>query len=215
MNIIIKNLQKSYKDKMVLSIDSLELSGGKIMGIVGPNGAGKSTLINIISGLDKDFNGEVMYNNKPLDDDIYKKITLVFQKSYLFRRSVYENITYPLKIRGLSKSEIEKRADNIIDRLEIKELKNKKGHLLSGGESQKVSLARALVFEPELLLLDEPTASIDPDSIRIMEREILRYNKEKAGTVIIITHNMEQAKRICDEVLYLQQGRVEERNGFL
>ena len=93
-------------------------------------------------------------------------------------------------------------------RLEIEDLSNKRGQQLSGGESQKVALARALVFKPKLLLLDEPTSNIDSESVKIMEREIVNFNKETSGTVLIVTHNLEQAQRICDEVISLDSGKV-------
>ena len=96
----------------------------------------------------------------------------------------------------------------VIKSLEIEELTEKRAHLLSGGESQKVALARALAFNPKLLLLDEPTSNIDPESIKIMEREIVRFNKDMSSTVIIVTHNLDQAERICDDIIYLQGGRV-------
>jgi len=176
--------------------------------LIGPNGSGKSTLMNIISGIDLDFFGTIRYDGKPLDRSIYMNMTLVFQKPYLFRRRVYENIEYPLKVRGMDKGERIKKVENIIKRFEIEELREKKAHRLSGGESQKVSLARALIFEPKLLLLDEPTSNIDPESIKIMEREILRFNQETKGTVLIVTHNIEQSKRLCHNIIYLENGKV-------
>lgn len=208
MKISIKNLKKYYSEILVLDIEDLTMEKGKITGIIGPNGSGKSTLLNIISGLDKDFTGIVEYNDKLIDKNIYKKMTLVSQKPYLFRRKVYENIGYPLKVRKVNKIEMKNRIDEILKRFEIEELKDKKAHLLSGGESQKVNLARALVFEPKLLLLDEPTSNIDPESIKIMEREILKFNEETKGTVLIVTHNIEQSKRLCDHVIYLEDGKV-------
>jgi tungstate transport system ATP-binding protein len=161
-----------------------------------------------VAGLDREFSGIVKYDQKSINKEIYKEMTLVTQKPYLFRREVYENIEYPLRIRGVKKGEIKRRVKDIIERFEIEELKDKKAHLLSGGESQKVSLARALVFEPRLLLLDEPTSNIDPESIKIMEREILKYNRETKGTVLIVTHNIEQSKRLCDNIVYLEEGKV-------
>ncbi|HLR35667.1 MAG TPA: ATP-binding cassette domain-containing protein [Tissierellales bacterium] len=214
MKISIKNLKKFYSEKLILDIDGLEIEEGKITGIIGPNGSGKSTLLKIISGLDEEFSGEIKYDNKYLNRDIYKRMTLVMQKPYLFKRKVFDNIEYPLKIRNIKKENRKERAIDILKRLEIEELKNKKAHLLSGGESQKVSLARALIFNPKLLLLDEPTSNIDPESIKVMEREIIRYNRETKGTVLIVTHNMDQSERICDKVLFLDKGKVGYRNGF-
>lgn len=205
MEISIHNLKKYYGEKLVLDIEELKIKRGSITGLIGPNGSGKSTLLNIISGLDREFLGTVKYDGKLLDKNIYKKMTLVFQKPYLFRRKVYENIEYPLKVRGVNRDERRERVKNIMERLEIEGLKDKKGHLLSGGESQKVSLARALVFNPELLLLDEPTSNIDPESVKVMEREILRFNEETNGTVIIVTHNMEQSERLCHDIIHLER----------
>ncbi|SHK19205.1 ATP-binding cassette domain-containing protein [Tepidibacter formicigenes] len=208
MDIQINNLKKYYKDKLVLDIDNLQIKKRIITGIIGPNGAGKSTLLNIIAGMDKDFKGSVLYKGKSIDKNIYKDMTLVLQRPNLFKRSVYENIEYPLKIRSISKGERKVKVENILKRLDILDLKDKKGHLLSGGESQKVSLGRALVFTPKLLLLDEPTSNIDTNSTNLIEREILNYNKINKSTVIIITHDLKQAKRLCDEIVCIERGKV-------
>lgn len=208
VEISVKNLEKYYSQKQVLNIEDLIIEKGKITGLIGPNGSGKSTLLNIIAGLDKDFNGIIKYDGKLIHRGIYKNMTLVSQKPYLFKRKVYENIGYPLKLRKANREQINIKTEEIIERFEIEDLKYKKAHLLSGGESQKVSLARALVFDPKLLLLDEPTSNIDPESIKIMEREILRFNQETKGTVLIVTHNMEQSERLCDNLIYLEEGKV-------
>ncbi|WIV13885.1 ATP-binding cassette domain-containing protein [Proteiniborus sp. MB09-C3] len=204
----LNNIKKYYNEKLVLVIEMLEIEKGKITGIIGPNGSGKSTLLNIIGGLDEDYLGTIAYDPKVTNQKPYDTMTLVSQKPYLFKRKVYENIEYPLKIRNINKADMKKKVNRIISRLELEDLKEKKAHLLSGGESQKVSLARALVFEPELLLLDEPTSNIDPESIKILEREIVRFNKETGATIIIVTHNLEQSNRICDRIIYLENGRV-------
>lgn len=208
MKIDIIGLKKYYSDKIILDIESLNVEKGKITGLIGPNGSGKTTLLRIISGLDKDFNGIVKYDDRIISDDIYKKMTLVTQKPYLFKRKVYENIEYPLKIRKINKGICREKVEEIMIKFEIEDLRHKKGNLLSGGESQKVSLARAIVFEPELLLLDEPTSNIDPKSIKVMEREILRFNEETEGTVLMVTHNIEQAKRLCNRIVKLECGKV-------
>ena len=209
MKISIENLVKSYGDKAVLDIDRVTIEEGKITGITGPNGSGKSTLLNIIGGLDKQYKGRIEYNGNTLNKDTQENMTYVFQKPYLFRRKVYDNIAYPLRLRKVHRDTEENLVNEIIRRLEIEDLIDKKAHLLSGGESQKVALARALVFNPKLLLLDEPTSNIDPDSIKIMEREIIRFNKETNSTVVIVTHNLEQSQRICDNIIYLNCGRVD------
>lgn len=208
MEIWINNIKRYYFHKLVLDIENLTIESGKVTGIIGPNGSGKSTLLRVIAGLDKEFSGEIKYNNEILDKEIYQDMTLVSQKPYLFRRTVYENLEYPLNIRGANKKEKREKIDRIIERFQIQDLRNKKAHLLSGGESQKVNLARALIFRPSLLILDEPTSNIDPESMKIMEKEIIRFNKETSGTVLIVTHNMEQARRLCDNIIELEEGKV-------
>lgn len=208
MKIYIENLMKKYDENIILDIQSLEIEEGKITGITGPNGSGKSTLLNIIGGIDTEFTGNIRYDDMNLNKEIINNLTFVFQKPYLFRRRVYDNIAYPLRLRKMDRELEEILVKDIIKDFEIEDLKDKKAHLLSGGESQKVALARGLVFKPKLLLLDEPTSNIDPESIKIMEREILKFNRETNSTVIIVTHNLEQSQRICDNIIYLQCGRV-------
>lgn len=208
MRVEIENLTKKYGDRTVLNIDNLIFEEGKITGVTGPNGSGKTTLLNIIGGIDAEYNGNVYYNGKNLDNETKRNMTYLFQKPYLFRRSVYENIAYPLKLRDYANDKTISLTNAIMENLEIEDLKDLKAHKLSGGESQKVALARALVFKPKLLLLDEPTSNIDPESIKILEREILRFNKETNATIIIITHNMEQIERLCHKAVGLSNGKV-------
>lgn len=203
MKIQITNLKKSYGEREILNINNLIMEKGKITAITGPNGCGKTTLLNIVAGLDNCFSGNILYDNEKINKKIINNMTIVFQKPYLFKRTVYENIEYPLKIRGINRESRNKKVLSIIKNLEIEDLMDKKAHLLSGGESQKVALARALVFKPELLLLDEPTSNIDPDSIKILEREIIRFNEETKSTVIIVTHNIDQSKRLGHEIFQM------------
>ena len=208
MDVSIRNIKKYYSEKLILDIENLEFKKGKITGIMGPNGSGKTTLLHIIAGLDKEFSGIVKYDGKTINKNIYREMTLVTQKPYLFRRSVKDNIAYPLKLRNYKKEKMKSEIEDIIRRFEIEDLKDKKAHLLSGGESQKVNLARAMIFQPRLLLLDEPTSNIDPESIKILEREILRFNAKTKATVLIVTHNMEQSRRLCEDIVYLEEGKV-------
>lgn len=208
MELHAENLIKTYGEKTVLDIDKMIIQEGKITGITGPNGCGKSTLLNILGGLDSEYQGRIKYNGENLNTHVARNMTHVFQKPYLFRRRVYDNIAYPLRLRKIDKETEEKLVNEIIKRLEIEDLVDKKAQLLSGGESQKVALARAIVFKPKLLLLDEPTSNIDPESIKVMEREILRFNKETNSTVVIVTHNLDQSQRICDNIIYISSGKV-------
>lgn len=205
MNIVIKNLKKYYKDKLALNIKSLEIESGKITGIVGENGVGKSTLLNILSGIDKDFTGEVHYDNIKLNKEIQRDITLVFQKPRLLNTLVYKNLIYPLKIRNIKKEDINLNVEKVLDLLDIQKLKNKNAKKLSGGEMQKVAIARALVFNPKVLMLDEATSNIDIESKKTIERIIFDYNKHEKNTIILISHDKEQIKALCDNVIVLDK----------
>ncbi len=208
MEIAAYKIRKKYQDNLVLDIDEIYFTEGVITGITGPNGSGKTTLLNIIAGLDPDFEGQVLYNGKLLNKKIMENITLVFQKPYLFRRSVFDNIAYPMILRKENTETISKNVREISNILQIEDLLDKKGHQLSGGETQKVALARAMVFKPNLLLLDEATSSLDPESVKTIEEAIRRYNNKTGATVIVITHDIEQSKRLCDEIISLDLGKV-------
>ncbi|GAA0711035.1 hypothetical protein GCM10008904_23100 [Paraclostridium ghonii] len=205
MNIVIKNLKKYYKNKLVLNIKYLDIASGKITGIIGENGAGKSTLLNILSGIDKDFTGEVYYDKEKLNKEIQKSITLVFQKPRLLNTMVYKNLAYPLKIRNVKKEEINLKIEKVLDLLDIQDLKNKNAKNLSGGEMQKVALARALVFKPKVLMLDEATSNIDIEAKKTIERIIVDYNKRENNTIILISHDKEQIECLCDNVIVLDK----------
>lgn len=208
MEIKLVRTRKKYRNTMVLDIDELAIPEGMITGITGSNGAGKTTLLHIIAGLDDSFEGEVTYNGLPISNHVIESMTLVFQKPYLFRRTVYDNIAYPLQIRNRSKEEIDKGVLWAAKSMGIEELLRKKGHQLSGGEAQKVAMARALSIRPRLLLLDEPTSNLDPESTSRMEEALRRYNHETGATIVIITHNMEQAERLCHNQIKLELGRM-------
>ena len=208
MEIYLKNIMKKYNENVVLDIDDFHLKKGKIYGIIGPNGAGKSTLLKIIGDIDKSSNGEILYDGKTIYKEILKEITYLNQKPYLFRTSVYNNIAYPLVIRKVNRGDIKEKVSQVMEELKIDNLKNQLATNLSGGESQKVALARAVIFKPNLLLLDEPTANIDPNTLEIIEKAIVKRNKEFGTTIIIVTHNISQANRICDEVILMTKGRI-------
>lgn len=208
MDITIKNLTKYYNQQSVLNINSFSIKQGSFLGIIGPNGAGKSTLTRILAGLDTPSSGEVLYNNSSLNPSISKNITMVFQKPYLIRTTVFNNISYPLKIRKVNPKEIKERVNHLIQEMDIENIKYQNAWTLSGGEAQKVALARAIIFKPSLLILDEPTASIDPASIFMMEKTIKNFHVKTNTTLIMVTHNLQQAKRLCSDVAFMYKGSI-------
>ena len=203
MEVRLEQVSKRYGQKLVFENLNETFESGKITGLVGDNGAGKSTLLRLIAGLDTDYTGHIYYNGQPLSKPLYQQMTMVFQTPYLLKRSVYDNIAYPLQLRHRPSAEIKQKTDAMIARLGIEKLAKQYAHKLSGGESQKVALARALIFEPELVLLDEPMSGIDAASVSFMEQMIQEYAREYRKTVIMITHNARQAKELCDRIVHL------------
>ncbi len=210
MHLKIENLIKEYDGRRVLEVEDLQIKKGALVGIIGPNGAGKSTLLNLIAGLMKPTGGSIFYSDEELQTPPYEKMTLVFQTPYLIRTSVEKNIAYPLKLRGWEPEKIEERVTELTEELGLTAFRKQKSWKLSGGETQKVALARALSFHPELLLLDEPTANVDPSTTAEIERMLRKINYEEGTTVILITHNLVQARRLCDEILFMDRGRIVE-----
>lgn len=135
---------------------------------------------------------------------------MVFQKPLLFSATVRENIAYGLKVRGFGREEIRERIGGILDQIGLSHLKERHAGTLSGGEAQRVALARAVAFKPKLLLLDEPTANLDPANVELMEKMILQLKQSMDVTIIMVTHNIFQARRLTDEVIFLYDGRIVE-----
>jgi tungstate transport system ATP-binding protein len=210
MNIFIDKLTKEYEGRKVLDVESLQIKAGTFCGVIGPNGSGKSTLLNIVAGLMEATSGQVFYEEHGTVEPPFKRMTMVFQAPYLLRTTVEKNIAYPLKLRGWKPQDIDNRIRELADELGLTDFLKHKSWSLSGGEAQKVALARALSFRPDLLLLDEPTANIDPATTAQIERLLKKTNEEEGTTIIIVTHNLVQAKRLCKEILLLNKGRAVE-----
>ncbi len=161
MEITINKVDKYFKKNHIFHIDRLVFPEGKRIALTGRNGSGKSTLLNMIAGIDLDYSGEILYDGSVLDKNTAKNITMMSQKPYIFKKTVFDNIAYPLKVRKFKKMEIEERVNYFLDCLSLNHIKKRKGDVLSGGETQKVSLARSLIIRPKLLLVDEFTSNID------------------------------------------------------
>ena len=210
MEVRLEQINKRYGKKIIFQNFSSTFVSGKITGLLGDNGVGKSTLLRLIAGLDLDYSGHIYYDGQLLNKALYQQMTMVFQTPYLLKRSVYENIAYPLKLRHRPSAEIKTKTEAMIGRLGIEHLAKQYAHKLSGGESQKVALARALIFEPDLVLLDEPMSGIDAASVSFMEQMIRDYVQQYHKTVIMITHNARQAQELCDSVVRLRPFEGEE-----
>lgn len=210
MRLSMENLTKEYDGRKVLDIEELCIEDGALCGIIGPNGAGKSTLLNLVAGLMEPTGGRLLYGEEKAVSAPYRNMTMVFQSPYLIRTTVEKNIAYPLKLRGWDSQRIEERVEELTEDLGLTSFRKQKSWKLSGGETQKVALARALSFRPDLLLLDEPTANVDPSTTAEIERMLKKINEQEGTTVILITHNLVQARRLCGEVIFMNRGRVVE-----
>ncbi|MDO4746473.1 MAG: ATP-binding cassette domain-containing protein [Bacillota bacterium] len=208
MNITFEKLQKSYDGRKVLDIEKGLIKSGSRTAIIGPNGAGKSTLLKILAGLENADKGFVNYGSS--SDFPQSDVTMVFQKPYLISTTVEKNIAYPMKLRGFSDEDIEKRVTELSEDLGLAEFRKQKSWKLSGGETQKVALARALSFKPKLLLLDEPTANVDPYTTAEIEKMLI--SASSYATIVLITHNLAQAKRVCDQAMLLHEGKLIENS---
>jgi len=188
---------------------SLQFEAGARSVILGPNGAGKSLLMRICHGLLAPTSGRVAWNGRDTGNGRHRQ-AMVFQRPVMLRRSAFANVAYGLKLAGVGQSERESRAQRAIEELGLAHLAGRSARVLSGGEQQRLALARAWALEPEVLFLDEPTANLDPGATREIEAAIARIGA--AGTkIIMVTHDLGAAKRLADEIIFLHNGRVLER----
>lgn len=210
----IYNLKKNFENNTVIDIPYLKIKKGKITAIIGPSGSGKSTLMALINGLAKPSEGKIIIEgeefsvNKDYSEYIRKQMTMVFQEPVMFKETLEKNIEYGLKLRGVK--DIKNKIFNISELLGIQDKLKQRAPTLSGGEASRASLARAMVFEPKLLILDEPTSNLDPQNVAVIEAALKNMQKVLANTIIVVTHNMFQAKRIADEAVFLLDGKVVE-----
>ncbi len=180
--------------------------------LVGINGAGKTTLLRVIAGLEERDKGNILLDGKDINAKRLRQIaTLVFQKTVMFNRSVYGNLAYGLKIRGRKDSEIKERIDLELSAVGLRNFEKRKARKTSGGEQQRIAFARALLLNSRILLLDEPTTNLDPNSATTIERSIASRKKEDEIT-IMATHNLAQARRLADEIIHIYNGRIVERS---
>jgi tungstate transport system ATP-binding protein len=195
--------------RLLLDHVDLTVDGGGLSVIMGPNGAGKTLLLRVLANLTRPDSGTVRWGENVPSRDLAPKVGVVFQKPVLLRRSVLQNIKYALAATGVGIGERDARARNVLETASLLHLAHAPARVLSGGEQQRLALARALAAEPEVLLLDEPTSSLDPAATLAIEKLIT--NVRNRGTrMVLITHDIGQAHRLADEVHFMHHGRITE-----
>lgn len=208
-------ITQSYGGRTVLDIPELKIIKGSILGITGPNGSGKSTLLRILSFLEKPESGKLLFKGKAVSEPgelLRRKATLLLQESPLLKRSVFDNVAYGLRARGIV-DQLRAKVSQALTQvgLDPERFSGRKWFELSGGEAQRVALASRLVLKPEVLLLDEPTASIDAQSAAIILKAIREARENLDTTVLVVSHDLEWAYSISDEIISIHSGKVHSR----
>ncbi|MCF6249538.1 MAG: energy-coupling factor ABC transporter ATP-binding protein [Desulfobacula sp.] len=208
----LKDIRHFYGDKKILDIPNLKIEPGSITGIIGPNGSGKSTLLKLMAFIQKPTFGQVFYNGKPewpFSPTIRSKVTVLTQKPYLLKRSVYENIIYGLKIRKDTKNIIERVKQTLgAVGLDYDNFAHRKWHELSGGEAQRVALAARLILKPDVLLLDEPIASVDMESAKLIREASLNARRQWGTTLVVVSHDLHWLYSISDHQFSIYKGKM-------
>ncbi len=203
-------VRRGGRDALV--IPSLDIEQGEVLALVGPNGAGKSTLLLTLARLIEPERGEIMFADRRLEEwnalEYRRRLSFVFQDPLLLDLSVAENVALGLHFRGVQKGHVEAMTRRWLAQLGIEPLGTRKASQLSGGEAQRVSLARALVLEPELLLLDEPFAALDPPTRSGLLEDVSPLLAEDHRTTVLVTHDLHEAARLADRVGVIVGGRL-------
>ena len=213
MYLSLKNISKKYKDKEILKNISFDIKEGELVCILGPSGCGKTTLLNIIGGFVSDFSGDIFLSDENINNIPPEKreIATVFQSYGLFtHKNVIDNVSYGLKLLKIDKNTREKRAKEMLEKVGLAGYEKKKIKELSGGEQQRVAIARSMVLNPKLLLLDEPLSNLDVHLRDVMRKEIKRIQKQFGVTMIIVTHDQEDAFKLADRVIVINEGHIEQ-----
>jgi len=206
------DLRHRYGARTVLNIPRLDIARGETLGIIGPSGAGKSTLLRLLQGLERPTEGAVRVDGAPFPSPVpismSRRITTVFQRPLTLNRNVRDNVEFGLRLRGRRDA---RAVENLVDRLGLSDLINAPARHLSGGEIQRVALARAMALDPEVLLLDEPAANLDPANVARAEA-LIRDVQTRGRTIVLVTHNTHEARRLAHKTLLLMEGTVVEVN---
>jgi tungstate transport system ATP-binding protein len=213
LNLTLNHIQKNYQGSPVLKDCSYVFEERGIYALTGPNGSGKSTLLRICALLEDPDQGTVAYASgpNPILPDIHlrRRITLLLPNIGVFNTSVFKNVAYGLAIRGLKKKEIRDKVFRTLHFVGLQNKNNQNARTLSSGETKRLGLARALVIEPEILFLDEPTASVDQANTEIIGNILMKIKRDGRSTVIMSTHDAEQTRRLADRILRIHQGTLQ------
>ncbi len=205
-------VRKSYAGRRVVDVDRLEIRRGEFLAIVGPSGAGKSTLLRLLNFLEYADEGQLLYAGQAAEAGmplaLRRQVTTVFQHPALLHSSVENNVAYGLRLRGRRDGREDVRA--ILARMGLEKLVRAQARTLSGGEAQRVALARAVIIQPDVLLLDEPTANLDPYNIGLIETVLSEINQSRGTTMVLVTHNIFQAKRLAQRTALMLNGQFVE-----
>lgn len=208
----LKDLKQHYSGKRVVHISEMKIGQGEILGIVGPNGSGKSTLLRLLSFLEKPSEGKIIFKGRKAGEmELFRKeVSLLLQNSFLLKRSVFENVAYGLKIRNYSPVMIRNRVTEALQwvGLDPEVFCRRKWYELSGGESQRIALASRLAIKPSVLLLDEPTASVDLKSGELIKNAVLRSEREWNTTIVLVSHDYQWLQGICHRIVSMNFGEV-------
>jgi tungstate transport system ATP-binding protein len=208
-----RNLEVERGGTVILNVPSLSIQQGEILSLIGPNGAGKTTLLQTLCYLLKPFRGEISFKGERINANhsafVYRrKLAMVFQEPLLFDTTVFENVASGLKIRGMKREDIRRTAMEQLDRFGIGHLSHRSARKISGGEAQRTSLARAFALEPEVLLLDEPFASLDPPTRESLIQDLEDILRQTRTTTLFATHDRLEALRLSDRVAVMNQGKI-------
>ncbi len=208
----IRSLTHSFDGKVVLDIPHLDIPSGQILGIIGPNGSGKTTLLSILALLRKPVSGKVLLQGIDVvqgqEHQLRRNVTLVHQKPVLFATTVRNNIAYGLRAAGLPSREIKNRVHAIMEEMKLSALAERQARRLSGGEAQKTVLARALVLETPIILLDEPTNSLDETFRPVLFALLRRINAERGITIVAATHDSNFVLSLASRIVRLKSGEI-------
>ena len=210
----VTGLNHRYGERAILENINLSVDRGEVLALIGPTGAGKTTLLRIIDLLEVPGAGEIYFDGKCIPRsgkqrlEIRRRMSFIHQKPQVFNLSVYDNVACGLGWRGEERNSIAGKVDHILEMVGLEDYKDRNARILSGGEVQRVALARSLVLEPEVLLLDEPTANLDPVSTAKIEQLISYIARQHNTTMIIATHDMSQGQQLADRIGVLLDGRL-------